>query len=71
MEDVDEANEIKNSKWKHCMSRNACEEQPTVNLIGSAAGVSVNTEVRPRKAHQQAAIVQDYNKDLGAMTYGS
>jgi len=78
MEDVNEANEIKNSCWKHCMSRNACDEQSTVNLIGSAAGVSVNTEVRPIKvgaaaaeyrppsAHQQAAGVQDYNADLGA-----
>jgi len=62
-------NAFENSWWKHSMSQNACNEHErpklTGNVIGSAVGVSVNTEVwptklsaaaaefRPRSAHQQ------------------
>jgi len=44
-------NAVENSLWKHGLSQNARtvykRAEPVVNVIGSAVGVSVNTEVVP------------------------
>jgi len=44
-------NAVENSLWKHSLSQNArtvlVRLEPVVNVIGSAVGVSVNTEVVP------------------------